>query len=488
MKKLRNILFANFLALLAVGSGLFLYWKQESKSESDNTPKQVEVALQSEGGQYKLIRYETDNEDGFPFYPIDNDLENTLPPDDLGDTSAKKLQKEGLTKFSTVDEYLAYLSGYMFFDTIKGESDTSAIMQRKNDLAGFMDWPYKGEYLNYKIQELFFPGILIMTEHSEYEMIDNQYTEFVSTQIGFETSNIETNKAVMQRCKELAASVTGNTNQEKMANIGAILRNIANYETNIYQSEYLLFNGKGNCNAFMEVTDIIARYLGIPCGMVGNDEMNHGWNIFIGSDGQIYEIDNTPTWNNDPALLGSLINHKQFDEQETELLLLSLDRKMIELHGNIGFMQPSVPPSTEEQDKQPEPETKPEPEVKPEPETKPEQNEETTPPKEETATKPDGSNGIPVPQIVSITSEKTGWMTVTVSSTMNGKFNVRYKSPKDRDWMAYTTTKEKDDTLFLRSGETYTVQVRLCRYDIRTGYNYGDIYSEWSEPQEITVK
>ncbi len=165
----------------------------------------------------------------------------------------------------SLDDFLACLAPLMLYETMSINLDMSNYPLENLD--AIQEWPEDGDYVNYTISELFWPGSLFLEQ--EYDFIGEECIEY--SRVSYGESGLDDELKVMQRCKELASQVSGSTNQEKMASIIGILHNIGTYEKHKSEPYDLLFNGSGNCMAFSGAADCIARYLGIPCGEVSCD-------------------------------------------------------------------------------------------------------------------------------------------------------------------------------------------------------------------------
>lgn len=398
------------------------------------------------------------------------------------------------------DELLACLAPLMLYEKTSINLDMSNYPTRLPNLGAIQEWPEDGDYVNYTIDELFWPGSLSLEE--DYDFIGEDCIEYSNVSYG--QKSLDDDLKVMQRCRELASQVKGSTNQEKMASIIGILRNIGTYEKHKSEPYDLLLNGSGNCMAFSGAVDCIARYLGIPCGEVSSDAMCHEWNIFIGSDGQIYEMDATNQIN--PGLLGTTKvseHYGSMDYQETEIQLLNYDRRILELHGTVvpppvDNVPTPTPAPTEEEIPEETPnqeETASDNTLTTTTPSSTEQEQVTLTPSQQQETQPDnnssqqtapliapteeptnGTTGLSVPQIESITPG-IGEMTVVVSGAI--KYEVRYKRSNKNNWMSYTTTDSSFLTMGLRSGQTYYVQARSVQ---------GSQYSDWTPVYQVTIE
>ena len=401
------------------------------------------------------------------------------------------------------------LAPYMFCEKETMNLDMSQYPGRILSVSDIQDnWPMDGSISNFTIDELFWPCDINM--RSTYDFIGEDCVDY--SILFFSSSQYDNGAKVMQRCRELAANVTGSTNQEKMASIVDLLNSIGTYQEKTYDSYDLLFNGKGNCMAFSNSVDCIARWLGIPCGEVCKG--NHGWNIFIGSDGQVYEVDATNKIY--PGLMGTTRVSEVYGEieyKDTELQLLEYDRKLLEYHGASELPPPTeiVPtPTPQDDQEQPseQPEDNPQPtednnetvsdndiptenpnpteEVTPTPSPTPQQEE--TKPEESTeqqttapitaptnATTETTTTTLAVPTIVSITPGQ-GSMTVDVSGAV--KYEVRYRRSNRNNWMSYTTTNASFLSMGLLSGQTYYIQARAVQ---------GNKYSDWTPLYQVTI-
>lgn len=493
-KKIKTILACLIVLTLLI---CWCWYKNVKDNASGETQRHLPESIENND----FSNYEPDNE-----LFVEGQVEVLVPSTKLdeGRMPTKKYFEDGIRIDAvpeSLDDFLACLAPLMLYETTSINLDMSNYPLENLD--AIQEWPEDGDYVNYTISELFWPGSLFLEQ--EYDFIGEECIEY--SRVSYGESGLDDELKVMQRCKELASQVSGSTNQEKMASIIGILHNIGTYEKHKSEPYDLLFNGSGNCMAFSGAVDCIARYLGIPCGEVSNDAMCHEWNIFIGSDDQIYEMDATNQIN--PGLLGTTKVSEYYgsmDYQETEIQLLNYDRRILELHGTVvpppvDDVPTQVPTPTKEETPGETPEETPTQEKTvsdntPIPIPSSTEQEQVTPtPSQQQETQPDNNSsqqtapliapteeptnvttGLSVPQIESITPG-IGEMTVVVSGAI--KYEVRYKRSNRNSWMSYTTTDSSFLTMGLRSGQTYYVQARSVQ---------GSQYSDWTPVYQVIIE
>ena len=193
------------------------------------------------------------------------------------------------------------------------------------------DWPLDGVYTNYTTHEMFYPFHLFMTQ----ELRQDKELKVIYVPKATVTYD-NTELYVMKYCKKIADAIQKKypdaTNQEKMSVAAAYLRSISKYSHSKYKAYNLLKNGEGNCTAYSDCIDCIAKFLYIPSVQVDSDKENHMWNIFIGSDGDIYQIDATNGYEPEKGTLISTAHFAQFEYRDTELKLLAYEDTLIALY------------------------------------------------------------------------------------------------------------------------------------------------------------
>lgn len=155
------------------------------------------------------------------------------------------------------------------------------------------EWPLDNVYSNYSIYEMFYPCYLHAMQ--TYDTVNNSMeTRVIPMMMLYYTTE---ELKVYKRCKRIADKIKSvkpsATNETYMEMISEYLLNNTEYNVRKYNAYQLLFEGDGNCTAYSDVTDCIAKFLGIPCVQVDSDLRNHMWNMFRGSDGNLYFIDVT---------------------------------------------------------------------------------------------------------------------------------------------------------------------------------------------------
>lgn len=372
-------------------------------------------------------------------------------------TPMKTVYPDDSVAISTLNECFSLLSKFLFYDVTYSKNYFTSEAKDVYFITDIMRLPYytgidsaKDRYLyndsiDYQVDELFIPGDLSEysditkdTSNGETVLIEYHVTKYSS-------KSTDTAKQTVEKCKGLVIGVTGNSNQEKMSCIVDILRNdVGIRKEDVYFAGQTEYYWKDDNDVPSYVVDIMARYLGIPCGVVTDINYDtgtgHDWNIFVGSDGQVYEM--CATCKAYPALMGSLANHGKFNEKERELALLEFDRKLLEYYGftNLPLLSDTANPTS-------------------------------------TALGQTNTEEVKQGLNFTLTSNKKGTMTVTVND-QQCKYNVRYKRNNSK-WMSYTTSKTKYTSKGLRSGKTYTVQVRTLK---------NGKYGEWSPEMQITIK
>lgn len=198
------------------------------------------------------------------------------------------------------------------------------------------DWPKNGIYSNYTIREIFYPLHLYMKY--DISMPNKDSMEYiVMPQVTATYSDEEL--YVMKVCKKIAEYISseyaGWSNEDLMNAVSEYLREISVYNIKKYDAYSLLKNGEGNCTAYSDCMDIIAKYLYIPCAQVNSIEYNHMWNIFIGSDGNVYQIDATNSYYAE-KMGYRWTKFPSYEYPDTEEKLLMYEQRIIELYKGLN--------------------------------------------------------------------------------------------------------------------------------------------------------
>jgi hypothetical protein len=239
----------------------------------------------------------------------------------------------------TLDDILPYLT-YLFYtedECLIFPSETNPV----DIINAAYEWPSK--YGNYRITEMFYPGMSIFqmgvftfTNSAGDHLGSTKYHEILIEYTDEETKAIKECKRIADMLKEKYPNAK---NEDYMQYAADYLISISTYKTKTYDMYQLLFENVGNCQAYTDCMDWIAKWLYIPDTQVNNQSINHTWNMFRGSDGQLWVIDAT---NEYKAVHKSSADPEKFrsiDYEAAELYLMSLEEKIIGYRDN----RPKIP-------------------------------------------------------------------------------------------------------------------------------------------------
>lgn len=243
----------------------------------------------------------------------------------------------------SLDDLLPYLT-YLFYkedECLVFPKETNPI----NIINAAYEWPSK--YGNYRVTEMFYPGMTSFQSRT-FSFVDEATGDHVGStsfhEIFVDYTDEET-KAINE-CKRIAETLKEKypnaKNEEYMQYAADYLISISTYKTKTYDMHQLLFENIGNCQAYTDCMDWIAKWLGIPDTQVNNQSINHTWNMFRGSDGQLWFIDATNEYKAVHKSSADPSKFRSVDYEQAELFLMSLEEKIISYKNN----RPTIPSKT----------------------------------------------------------------------------------------------------------------------------------------------